>query len=593
MKIRELFKTKIIWQIVPVLLVVLIPSFIIGGYLAYRQALNLCLVEEQEDISHAGDYVELELTRNPNFEWLLSYWSNNPDAVNAGIVYDSKESLYSLRNKFAALNPGLSEESLSPDVLESLSEESKLLYAQIYLLEDNFVLNQMKASYNLKFIYLAKLKSEDEALFLLSGFQEGDKRGSEMTDIFMLGKDVNPNFEYHPVLKEIYETGAAEDPFEKKLKKGRTGLDYNVYVPFSYEDGVYYLCCCKAADSVLVNVYRGLHILGVAFLLILTIGIVLMIIAFKEVLLKPLSVVQKQIRKYTDDKNSDHLVSVLKKIETENEIGSLSKDFSSLVVELDRYTGEITKLTAENERIETELNLAKNIQMAALPTKVPVFEKHQNFEIAGKMKPAKEVGGDFFDYFKIDDDHLAILIGDVSGKGVPAAMFMMFSHICVKNMASTLENPAEIFMRVNNVLIERNVMEMFVTAWLGIMDLRTGEIKCVNAGHENPAIYKDGKFDLYKTKHGLVLAAMEDAPYKTETIKLEKGDKLFVYTDGVAEATNSDNEMYGTNRMIEALNNVSGEDCENILKYVKRDVDKFVGSAPQFDDLTMVCLSFE
>ncbi len=241
---------------------------------------------------------------------------------------------------------------------------------------------------------------------------------------------------------------------------------------------------------------------------------------------------------------------------------------------------------------QTELNMATEIQASMLPSIFPAFPDRKEIDLYASMDPAKEVGGDFYDFFMIDDDHLGVVIADVSGKGVPAALFMMISKTVVQNFAKLGIDAAETLTKSNKALCAQNKMKMFVTAWIGILELSTGKMNCSSAGHEYPAIYHDGKYELLKDRHGLVLGAMDVAKYKDYEIQLEKGDKIFVYTDGVPEATNADNELYGTDRMIDALNSNTEAAPEETLKIVRASVDEFVGSAVQFDDLTMVCLEY-
>lgn len=241
---------------------------------------------------------------------------------------------------------------------------------------------------------------------------------------------------------------------------------------------------------------------------------------------------------------------------------------------------------------QTELNMATAIQESMLPSIFPAFPDRKEFDLHASMEPAKEVGGDFYDFFMIDDDHLGIVIADVSGKGVPAALFMMISKTIIQNYAMLGISPAEVLKRANNSLCAQNKMEMFVTAWIGILELSTGMMKCANAGHEYPVICHDGKFELLKDKHGLVLGGMEFVRYTDYEIQLDKGDKIFVYTDGVPEATDKDHNLFGTDRMVDALNRNPKAGTEEVLKNVRAAVDGFVGIAEQFDDLTMLCLEY-
>ncbi|MBR2825784.1 MAG: SpoIIE family protein phosphatase [Solobacterium sp.] len=249
------------------------------------------------------------------------------------------------------------------------------------------------------------------------------------------------------------------------------------------------------------------------------------------------------------------------------------------------------KETQKTERISTELNLARDIQGNMLPNIFPPFPDRKEFDIFATMTPAKEVGGDFYDFYMIDDDHLALVIADVSGKGIPAAMLMMASKIIIKDFATLMKkgNPGEILESVNNQVTKNNPAEMFVTCWLGILELSTGKLRAANAGHEYPCVmHANGKFEMLKDKHGLVLGAMETSKYHSYEIQLEPGDVIFVYTDGVTEATNAQNELFGNDRLVDALNSSQSNDVATVLGSVQSAIDDFVKEAPQFDDLTML-----
>lgn len=247
-------------------------------------------------------------------------------------------------------------------------------------------------------------------------------------------------------------------------------------------------------------------------------------------------------------------------------------------------------------KTEAELNVASNIQRDMLPNIFPAFPDRNEFDVYATMDPAKEVGGDFYDFFMIDQTHLAIVIADVSGKGVPAALFMVIAKTIIRNQAQSSLSPAEIFSRANEQLIENNGEGLFVTAYLGILDLRTGVLTYTNAGHNPPLIRQHGgAFEWLKLRPGFVLAGMEGMRYKEFQVTLSPGDMLFLYTDGVTEATNAAQELYGENRLEEALNTADAKDFDpnQLLPYIKSKVNEFVAGAPQADDITMLCLKFE
>ena len=305
----------------------------------------------------------------------------------------------------------------------------------------------------------------------------------------------------------------------------------------------------------------------------------------------PINMISDEVGHFV--KNSNQVSKRLSSIRTRDEIQDLGENILKMEQDINHYIDNLTAVTAEKERIGAELDVAKHIQASMLPCIFPAFPERHEFDIYATMTPAKEVGGDFYDFFLVDDDHLAMVMADVSGKGVPAALFMMISKTLIKSAAQAGLSPKEVLEKVNNQLCENNEAEMFVTVWLGILEISTGKMVCANAGHEYPAIKrKDGSFELFKDKHGFVLAGMEGTRYKEYELELAKGDAIFVYTDGVAEATNTQEELYGTDRMINALNKQQNVSCERLLEIVHQDVDAFVAEAPQFDDITMLCLEF-
>lgn len=275
------------------------------------------------------------------------------------------------------------------------------------------------------------------------------------------------------------------------------------------------------------------------------------------------------------------------------ELSMLSKSIDTMETDMVSYMENLTAVTAEKERIGVEMSLASTIQENSIPNTFPAFPDRTDFDLYAMMDPAKEVGGDFYNFFLVDDDHLALVIGDVSGKGVPAALFMMVTNILISDRFLFGTGPAEILNNVNEILCERNMAEMFVTVWLGILDLSTGKLIAVNAGHEYPALRRaDGCFEILERKHDFVVGGMEGVRYKEYELQLLPGDKIFVYTDGVPEATAKDGSMFGRERMLDALNVDAAASPEQILHCVRKAVDSFVQDADQFDDLTMLCAEY-
>ncbi len=329
------------------------------------------------------------------------------------------------------------------------------------------------------------------------------------------------------------------------------------------------------------------------FVFLLAANIILLVMLY-FVAIKPLSDMQNSVSSYKESKDSGILKKEIGRITSApNEIVLLASDISDMVEEIDRYVKEVRTVTAEKERISAELSVAASIQASQLPRVFPPFPDRTELDIYASMDPAKEVGGDFYDYFFIDDDHITLVIADVSGKGVPAALFMMSSRMLINNYSLYNGTPAEILEAVNNRICENNMDNMFVTVWLGILELSTGKLTCCNAGHEDPVIKRaDGKFEILKDKHGLFVGVMPGIKYKEYEIQLEKDDIVFVYTDGVPEATNSELKLFGAERMVEALNSAPDGILSELLQTVKSRVNEFVGEAPQFDNLTMLAIKY-
>lgn len=283
------------------------------------------------------------------------------------------------------------------------------------------------------------------------------------------------------------------------------------------------------------------------------------------------------------DGNLDTVVDVRSHLEFD----SLSNDINATVDTLKRYIKEA------EERIDAELAFAKAIQHSALPTVHPLYDNRKEFDIFASMHTAKEVGGDFYDFYFIDEDHLAFLIADVSGKGIPAAMFMMRSKTIIKSYAESGMSVEEVFTLANEKLCEGNDAGMFVTAWMGILNIRNGKVLFANAGHNHPLVkHSDGTFEYLKSRAGFVLAGMEGVRYRKNELVLEPGDAIYLYTDGVTEATDLNEELYGEDRLHSILEKYKDETMEVICSEIKKDVDLFAGEAPQFDDITMLALKY-
>ncbi|MBP3719777.1 MAG: SpoIIE family protein phosphatase [Clostridia bacterium] len=371
---------------------------------------------------------------------------------------------------------------------------------------------------------------------------------------------------------------------------------------------------CSAYEPILASDGEAVAIMGVdldmnevmrerhAFLFsMLLFAAQLMVISFavtfllmRKMATRPLSMLSKATLGFADRGEGFTQEDVIDlPIRSQDEIGDLYQEIRSMQSRMVEYMQNLTRVTAERERIGAELNIATQIQADMLPRIFPPFPDRHEFEIYATMDPAKEVGGDFYDFFLIDEEHLGLVMADVSGKGVPAALFMVIAKTLIKNRAQMGGGPAETLRYVNDQLCEGNDAELFVTVWFAILDLKTGRGVAANAGHEHPVLRREnGKFELVLYRHSPAVATLAGMKFREHEFEMHPGDTLFVYTDGVPEATNAGNELFGTDRMLDALNREADVAPETLLRNVRKDLDDFVGDAPQFDDITMLGLHY-
>lgn len=336
---------------------------------------------------------------------------------------------------------------------------------------------------------------------------------------------------------------------------------------------------------------------GIGVVIVTALIAVFQIRHMRKTVVMPINAIADTAAQYVLDKQSGadvtgHFGSL--DIHTGDEVENLADIMSDMEHDLAEYETRITKITAEKERIGAELRMATAIQQGMLPHIFPPFPDRKEFDLYASMSPAREVGGDFYDFFFIDDDHLGLVMADVSGKGVPAALFMMVSKVIVQSCAMLGKSAGETLTKTNEAICSNNQSEMFVTVWLGILEISTGKLTAANAGHEFPAIERaNGRFEHLEDEHGFVIGSIPGMKYNEYEIVLSPGDKLFLYTDGVTEATNTEEELFGEENMLEALNTEPDASPEKILENVRSAVNRFVKDAEQFDDLTMMCLEYK
>ncbi|MBQ1477181.1 MAG: SpoIIE family protein phosphatase [Erysipelotrichaceae bacterium] len=360
----------------------------------------------------------------------------------------------------------------------------------------------------------------------------------------------------------------------------------------------YYIMTFADYDMNEVNAL-SLRYLGQYCLLLFAVTIlldVLIVRHFRKDVVRPIELLSQAAEDYRLDKIDGGEQEIHFRdlpISSGDEIEKLSLVMEDMEKDIADYVDSLMAATAEKERISSELSIASQIQDGMLPGIFPAFPERSEFDIYALMHPAKEVGGDFYDFYLLDEDHLAMTIADVSGKGVPGALFMMASKILLSNTAALYpDDPAAILKFVNEKICEKNKAEMFITVWLGILEISTGRLIAANGGHEYPILSKEGHFEHLKDRHGFVLGGLSGVEYTNYELYLKPGDCLFVYTDGAVEAVNAAREQFGRDRLLEALNSHPQVTPEELLQEVSGRIEGFVKNEKQFDDITMMALRY-
>ena len=391
----------------------------------------------------------------------------------------------------------------------------------------------------------------------------------------------------------VYETGERQTDYF--IHESRYGYNSSAILPVRNSNDEVVALIVADMPIPMLNEIIGKYlatIIGMTLLVVL-VFVTLFIVLMQLDLIKPLKKVAAEAKRFTEADIEN--TTVIDTTDRPDEIGLLVNSISQMETDIKHYVRDITEVTAEKERIGAELDVATHIQASMLPCIFPAFPERRELDIYATMTPAKQVGGDFYDFFMVDDSHIAIVMADVSGKGVPAALFMVIGKTLIKDHTQLNKSLSDVFTEVNNLLCQSNSEGLFITAFEGVLDLETGEFNFVNAGHEMPFIYHkaEDRYEAYKIRPGFVLAGMEDMKFKGGSVMLNVGDKIFQYTDGVTEATDKDNGLYGMERLDAILNQCRHDDPTETLKKVHADVDAFVGDAPQFDDITMLCLEYK
>lgn len=453
-------------------------------------------------------------------------------------------------------------------------------------------MNVLCQKQNVTLIYVIKVDTSDYSRFE-SVFNTVNS-GSGYTPWAVGYMRETTNEEYREIYRNIYENGLERGTVVRT--KGLRGRAPHIssLIPIKNSDGqvTAILCVERPMEELALGRWEYLNNVVIATVLLALASSVCLAIYIKRHFAKPVERISAEAARFARESCHSEETS-LKKISQIREIQMLAESIEKMEGDTLRHIEELMRATAERERMAVELSLAATIQTNMLPNTFPPYPSRRDFDIFASMDAAKEVGGDFYDFYLLDNDRFVFLVADVSGKGIPAALFMMRAKMTIKGLAESGADVHVILSEANERLCEGNEAGMFVTAWLGIVDMKTGVLSCANAGHNPPLLRRsDGSFDYIKTRPNFILAGMDGAVYRKDEIQLRPGDELFLYTDGVTEAADKSHALFGEARLLEALNSVAEESVEARCKTVKRAIDEFVGGAEQFDDITMLSVRF-
>ena len=448
------------------------------------------------------------------------------------------------------------------------------------------ILQRIKDSNNVLYLYVT-YPAEDGAYFIFD------------TDTSADGCPYGYFMEYYEgSFSELSEQLQRGEMVPSVISDQEYGWIISISYPYISEGGelIGYVCVDISMDKVVNDRQEFLSNCIWIMTVITVVFAVVYVFLFHRSFIRPIEQMTRAASDFISsrEKGAEQASSIASlEVRTRDELQKLCESMKKMESDLNLHIENLKNVTAEKERIGAELNVATHIQKSMLPRIFPAFPEREEFDVYATMDPAKEVGGDFYDFFMVDERHLAIVMADVSGKGVPAALFMVIGKTLIKDHTQPGRDLGEVFTEVNDLLCESNSEALFITAFEGVLDLVTGEFRFVNAGHEMPFLCPaGGDFEARRIKPGFVLAGMEGMRYTAGTMTLGLGDKIFQYTDGVTEATNANQELYGMERLTAVLNTVKDKSPNEILPAVKEDIDRFVGQAPQFDDITMLCLEY-
>lgn len=573
-------------------------AMILSGMILYMLFRQRAVENMNSSLTENADIITNEIYQYASYSWLLDYWKEHEQEMEVppygGDIDEFVDWLSEEVDTFGdiALN------EVPPDEVKEKSSDWQKAFAEYCYFKIFDSLSSYAGIFDNDLVDCYQ-PEEDSAYYYMSVRKDNEDKYINEKDC-RLGDDEPFLMRNHPELQKVlaeYGMTSSVETYHSETD----GKEYaSVYCPLiAFDpDGAEYVQAVVAVTRSMEALNKGIWEDVLRFegwiALAITLAIAFQLFSLYHGTIRPTIRIQKEIRDYTKTWDSTSLIKGLTEHSPNNELGELSDDLILMGEEIDLRVHEVEKATAEKERIGTELNMATSIQASQLPNIFPAYPERKEFDLFASMAPAKEVGGDFYDFFFVDDDHIALVMADVSGKGVPAALFMMISKILIKSRLQNGESPGEALKNVNDQLCENNDAGLFVTVWAAVIEISTGKTVSVNAGHEHPAYRKEnGSFELVEYEHDLAVAVFPGVSFEEREFQMKPGDCLFVYTDGVAEAQNAGQDLFEMDRMIDTLNQNPTAEPKELIENVTRGMESFVDGAEQFDDITMLCFEYK
>ena len=473
-------------------------------------------------------------------------------------------------------------ECLRPDDFARYLEsgEKDDAYMQTFSILQDFV-----DKFDLNLLYVSKVEPPDYTR--ITYIFNPVRKGGRWTEYPLGYSETYVEPEYNSSAKHVIESG---EPFVRHTEKTRSGSHITAMYPVMDSSGktVAIIGVQKSIQNYVSARYNFVNFVVTTEIVFALLSLLLFSSFFNRRFIDPIMLVTREANQFVSGggEPSDKLLS----LKSKDELATLAQSVHRMEMDIKKHIEDLSRVTSEKERIETELGVASRIQIAMLPR--VTFPDRNDFDLFATMTPAKEVGGDLYDYILVDDDHLLLVVGDVSGKGIPAALFMVVVKTLIHGYAEQKMSPSKIFETTNDLICKGNSLGYFVTCWLGVLTLSTGELRFVNAGHNPPVLIHGNETSFLATKPNFVLCGMENQKYREHVVNLVAGDCLFLYTDGVTEANNERHELFGDKRLIQLMSELPGENPKETCKKVMERIGAFVGDTPQFDDITMLSFRY-